>query len=177
MLLCATPTLSYWSPDWCISQKGRVRFQRQSLESAPMTPVWKLLLLLRVGWHTSVRFSRARLGMWVIYPRPDHRNAWVHGSFCDPLSRRRWLSAVWCVIWLRRFDMLLYCSVVVFVCVIITVCQGWKCAGCAVQLRVSMCVWLPRSADQLHCDAKAQKHTQTPRCVHVRDWVCQWSLP
>ncbi len=78
-----------------------------------------------------------------------------------PAERVSTRLVFWRVVWPRRVDTLLYCGVVVCVCYISLECVS----------AVSMCAWLPRSAGPLHCDAEAQKHTQTPRCVteSVRD--------
>lgn len=153
MLLWATPILSYRSSDWVISQKGRVCHNVNH---------WN-----RLQWRQSENCCCCRGAL-------RHTSARLFGDVRgSPASSPPERVSTRLISWLVR-DLtaaLRHAAVLWYLCVIITVCQGC-CAGRALQLRVSMCVWLPRSADPLRCDAKAQKRTQTPRCVHVRDWVC-----
>ncbi len=55
MLLCATPILSYRSSDWFRSEKGRVCYQRQSLESAPIDASVITVAVVAVRWDTHRR--------------------------------------------------------------------------------------------------------------------------
>lgn len=84
-------------------------------------------------------------------------------------------AALWHAVVLRRLRVLWY-----------SVCHNYslsglmwvKCAGCAVQLRVSMCVWLPRSADQLTATPNHNTETHADTELENEMRSCAWlSLP